>query len=101
LIATDRADLGDGSISAPINVDENGSGGVSAWVFTGSTASGTVSGPGTASGGNCVGWTQGCGVCFGDHWYAHVGKSDRTNDDWVEGGNLFCSNASRIYCFED
>jgi hypothetical protein len=101
LIATDRADLADGSISAPINVDENGSTGVSDWVFTGSTAAGTVSGPGTASGGNCVGWTQGHGVWAGDHWYAHVGKSYRSDAYWVVGGNLFCSHGSRVYCFED
>lgn len=99
LIAEDRADLGDGSILVPINQTETGSG-YSGFVCTGSNASGTATGPSTASGGNCQGWTRGCGVCDGDHWYVAIGDSSRSSDDWVERGQSFCGSC-RLYCFED
>jgi hypothetical protein len=98
LIAEDKADLTDGSIASPINIDQLG-GTSSVWVCTGSSESGTATGPATASGGNCEGWTRGCGVCDGDHWYVEVGRSAYTNDDWSTAGWNFCGSCY-LYCFE-
>jgi hypothetical protein len=98
LIAEDKADLTDGSIATPININQLG-GTTSVWVCTGSSEAGTATGPATASGGNCQGWTRGCGVCDGDHWYAEVGRSAYTNDDWSTAGWNFCGSCY-LYCFE-
>jgi hypothetical protein len=98
LIAEDKADLTDGSIASPINIDQLG-GTSSVWVCTGSSESGTATGPATASGGNCEGWTRGCGVCDGDHWYVEVGRSAYTNDDWSTAGWNTCGSCY-LYCFE-
>ena len=67
---------------------------------TGSFEAVYATGPATASGGNCQGWTRGCGVCDGDHWYAEVGRSDRTSDDWSTAGSSFCGSCY-LCCFED
>ena len=97
-IADDKADLTDGSIANPINVNELGST-TYGFVCTGSSEAGYATGPSTASGGNCQGWTRGCGVCDGDHWYAEVGRTDRTSDDWSTAGWNFCGSCT-LYCFE-
>jgi len=98
LIAEDKADLTDGSIAAPININQLG-GNTSVWVCTGSSESGVATGPATASGGNCQGWTRGCGVCDGDHWYVEVGRSWYSSDDWSTAGWNFCGSC-HLYCFE-
>lgn len=101
LIAVDKADLTDGSIAVPISINEHGTS-TSTWVCTGSSEAGYATGPSTASGGNCAGWTRGCGVCGTptDHWYVEVGRSDRTNDDWSTAGWSFCGSC-HLYCFEN
>ena len=96
-IANDKGDLLDGSISVPINLNETG-GTNSGFVFTGSNASG--SSYGSSTNGLCVGWTRGCGVCYGNHFYAQVGRADRSNDDWVDVGWVKCHTGSHLYCFE-
>lgn len=98
LIATDKSDLTDGSIAHPIRINQYGTD-TYGWVCTGSSEAGYATGPSTASGGNCQGWTRGCGVCDGDHWYVEVGRSDRTSDDWSTAGWSFCGSC-RLYCFE-
>jgi hypothetical protein len=98
VIAQDKSDLLDGSIAVTISIDEYGSS-RSGFVFTGSNASG--SSHGSSTNGLCVGWTRGCGACFGNHFYAQVGRADRSNDDWVDTGWVFCSNGGGLYCFED
>ena len=97
-IADDKADLTDGSIANPININELGTA-TYGFVCTGSSEAGYATGPATASGGNCQGWTRGCGVCDGDHWYVEVGRTDRTSDDWSTAGWNFCG-ACTLYCFE-
>ena len=96
-IAQDKSDLLDGSISVPINLTETGSTS-SGFVFTGSNASGVSYG--SSTNGLCVGWTRGCGVCYGNHFYAQVGRADRNNDDWVDVGWVKCHTGSHLYCFE-
>ena len=98
LVAMDQADLTDGSIAAPIAINENLSF-TSTSVCTGSSAAGYATGGSTASGGNCAGWTRGCGVCDGDHWYVEVGDSNRTSAHWSNKGWGFCGSC-HLYCFE-
>jgi hypothetical protein len=97
-IAVDKASLLDGSLDAPLNVTELGTV-VSKAVFTGSVANGTQ-GTHTRVNGLCDEWENGCGVCYGDHYYAQSGQSGNTNDDWVDWGWQFCSSGSGLYCFE-
>ena len=97
-IADDKIDLTDGSIANPININELGTT-TYGFVCTGSSESGYATGPATASGGNCQGWTRGCGVCDGDHWYVEVGRPERTSDDWSTAGWNFCGSCA-LYCFE-
>ncbi len=92
LIATDKSDLTDGSIAHPIRINQYGTN-TYGWVCTGSSEAGYAAGP------SCEGWTRGCGVCDGDHWYVEVGHSDRTSDDWSTAGWSFCGSC-RLYCFE-
>ena len=92
-IANDKTDLTDGSIAAPIHITEDG-GRLETWVCTGATETGG------STGYDCRGWTWGCGVCEGDHWYVEVGNSGRTTDDWSTAGWSFCGSCY-LYCFED
>jgi hypothetical protein len=93
LIANDKADLTDGSIAVPIQLTQYGTY-MSTWVCTGATETGG------STGYDCVGWTRGCGVCDGDHWYVESGNSGRTSDDWSTAGWSFCGSCY-LYCFED
>ena len=98
-IAVDRDDLFDGGIAAPINVNEYGDS-ATRNVYTGSDTDGTR---GTNSWGNglCKNWTQGCGVCEGNHWYAQSGLSGESGSRWIAWGWQFCGGGSSLYCFED
>ncbi len=98
VIATSRADLTDGSISHAINLDENGAT-QSKWVKTGTDTNGTR-GTSSSTNGLCTNWTNGCGVCYGNHFYATTGRSYETGSGWTNVGWLFCSQSSGIYCFE-
>lgn len=98
-IATSRADLLDGSLSAAIQIDEYGAS-QSKWVFTGSTTAGTSAASGSAVNGLCADWSNGCGVCYGNHYYATVGRSYESGGNWTNVGWVFCSQASGLYCFE-
>lgn len=98
-IATSRADLLDGSLASPIQVDENGSR-QSKWVFTGSTTAGLSAASGSSVNGLCADWTNGCGVCYGNHYYATVGRSYESSSNWTNVGWIFCSQSSGLYCFE-
>ncbi len=98
-IATSRADLLDGALSAAIQLDEYGAT-QSKWVFTGSTIAGSSAASGSSVNGLCADWTNGCGVCYGNHFYATVGRSYETDSDWTNVGWVFCSTSSGLYCFE-
>ena len=99
LIADDRDDLLDGGIAAPINIDENGNP-ATRNVYTGSVEDGTR-GTNTWGNGLCKDWTQGCGVCEGNHWYAQSGLSNESGSRWVNWGWQFCGGGSSVYCFEN
>lgn len=97
-IAVNRDDLLDGGLAAPINVDENGDTAIRN-VYTGSVEDGTT-GTNTWGNGLCKNWTQGCGVCEGNHWYAQSGLSNESGNRWVNWGWQFCGGGSSLYCFE-
>jgi hypothetical protein len=89
VVANDKADLIDGSLDLPINLDENSVNVGFMQVWTGSNAGGTVT-----AGSTCVDWTtavSGPGT---------MGSSGAINDDWTDFGGAGCSSPFRMYCFE-
>lgn len=88
MVAENLADLTDGSLQNPINLDENGIVRDGAGVWTGTGSNGTFAGNGNP----CNGWTGG--------GFGLRGTSAATGGAWTQnGGLLSCPNSSRIYCF--
>ena len=90
-IAQTKADLVDGTLDAPLNVDEFGTF-YSNWVaWTGSTTDGLTTGA------DCVGWSVGDGSAQGT-----VGLVNTSSWDWVEAGSSGCGlSPVRLYCFSN
>ncbi|MBS3099038.1 hypothetical protein J4462_02395, partial [Candidatus Pacearchaeota archaeon] len=86
-IADDWNDLIDGSLDAPINVDENGNL-HQAEVWTGTDPRGFTTNY------NCNDWQEPNGMS------GSVGDSSSTNDGWTVVSDHVCSNLNAIYCFE-
>lgn len=99
-VANSLSDLTDGGLNAPINIDENGRT-YSSWVLTGTNTSGSASYSGSTVNGLCANWTNGCGVCYGNHYYMTIGVASESDRDWTDTGWLFCSSSVPLYCFED
>jgi hypothetical protein len=93
-IATSWADLTDGTLLAPITIDQTGAStvdsGTRAWTHTLSdgTAGGTLSE-------NCVNWTSANDSDNGDE-----GQPVATSDNWTDFAAGVCSNSFRLYCFQ-
>ena len=98
-VASSRADLLDGSLSATISVNELGAA-QSGYVLTGSTTSGGPAYSGSTGNGLCSDWSKSCGVCYGNHWYMTAGHSGETGKNWTDLGWLFCGGSYSVYCFE-
>lgn len=98
-VASSRADLLDGSLSATISVNELGAA-QSGYVLTGSTISGGPAYSGGTGNGLCSDWSMSCGVCYGNHWYMTAGNSSETGKNWTDLGWLFCGGSYPVYCFE-
>ncbi|MCX4243061.1 DUF1554 domain-containing protein [Paraliomyxa miuraensis] len=88
IIATDLADLLDGSLDAPIDVDETGT-----MVF-GDVWTGTLA-DGTAAPVHCIDWTQGASPLTG-----RCGSSATTTTAWTDNITPTCGAGLRLYCFE-
>lgn len=90
-VANNWKDLTDGTLTKSININELGSWVPSAdgIVWTNTTASGTRAS--TTS--HCSNWTSIEGLGF-------YGVSGITYSAWTQGRNSNCSNAHRLYCFE-
>jgi hypothetical protein len=103
VVATDYADLIDGTLNVPINMTEVGGSqpptdpicsGATDWVHTGTSSNGMPSG--TA---NCIGWTD---AAAPGAW----GKTTESNSSWstsCSGGNAaaaLCGMRGSLYCFE-
>lgn len=86
-IADDWADLTDGTLDAPINLDAVGS------VYFGTIQTGTTT-SGTHSGSSCSDWTTASMPSRGD--------PTSTSSTWTDGyiGMEACNNAMAFYCFE-
>jgi hypothetical protein len=91
LVATSWADLTDGTLARPINLDERGARAPAVEVWTGTTVSGESSGQ------RCVGF----GSASPGAPPADVGIADRWDGGWTEAYEQVCSRTDpRIYCFE-
>jgi hypothetical protein len=89
LIAVSFADLTDGSLDAPISVDETGAPASSPTVaWTGVNSDGTFAGAGLA----CSDWTAAGNGLVGDRF--------STTSTWTKHTVLNCSLELAIYCFE-
>jgi hypothetical protein len=90
-IANNMAELLDGALDAPIQVDENGdtlSGAPEVFeVWTGTDTNGTNSVVG-----NCDNWTSNSST-------AQSGRADAMDATWTEAGEVNCDDARRLYCF--
>lgn len=92
IIANNWADLTDGNLKAPININEKGAA-VNDYTFTNTTASGQVYGSGY---GNCVNWSGTSDTYI-------VGWSGSSGSGWTDywgGGSRWCSFPAKLYCFE-
>jgi hypothetical protein len=87
-IANDWADLTDGAIAAPINLNEFGAMVAPDFVWT------NVFGPGTAYGGpNCFNWASGAPE------FGVVGSAESVSAGWTLYYAGSCDSAFRLYCF--
>ncbi|HMA92526.1 MAG TPA: hypothetical protein VKP30_07560, partial [Polyangiaceae bacterium] len=90
VIANDWADLVDGQLAAPINVDEHGNPTFAAEVWTGSSADGT------AATDTCADWTSTDPTVYGQQ-----GVTDRADTGWSNVYLQFCDRALiRLMCFQ-
>jgi hypothetical protein len=93
VVADDMADLLDGTLDAPILIDESGNTVAGAFeVWTATNADGT-SGAGT-----CDNWTS-----SDAGFVALIGRSDAVDDTWTNVNNIVddCETFNRLYCFAD
>ena len=98
----------DGSLAAPINLDETGKTPAAAAtstncftnpirVFTNTNKDGTAFS--TLAADTCNGWTTNSSNLAAYHQMD--GYADGTNNQWTEGcANDYCNNVSHLYCFE-
>ena len=85
-VATSKADLTDGTLSNPINSNENGV------VFSTLVWTGTLL-TGLKDANTCNDWTSASG-------YGQRGWTTFSNTAWTQGGNADCATTLGIYCFE-
>jgi hypothetical protein len=89
IVATAKTDLASGTLKAPLDKDEKGQTppieNDQVWTATGKN--------GAYLADDCQGWaaTTGNGV---------VGEAERSDDRWTARGNASCTEAKRLYCFE-
>ena len=91
MVASNMADILDGTLNAGITFNEYGDGPVLQYAWTGTTLSGT------SSANTCTDWS--------DNTSGAAGTSGFTNSPasglWVAGGNSTCNTPNRLYCLED
>jgi len=98
-VADNWADLVDGNLAAPINVDEQGVGDYTVSVWTGTYSDGSI----PASDGdlgrtvNCSDWSYGP---YPDDSFGLVGQSWQTDARWTDAQAQLCSSEAHIYCFQ-
>jgi hypothetical protein len=88
-VAPNWAGLIDGTLDAPINVDENGAS-QAFFAWTGTLANGT------SSPDNCNAWTA-----SSNGIHTEFGNTGASNSDWtIINGNAGCGNLFPLYCFQ-
>lgn len=95
VVANSFADLTDGSILSPINLDEFGNpvaGTVTVW--THSNSAGNLKNAGQNA---CTTWTSSSPASEG----AQTGEADETNALWTDSNFLGCDTARHLYCLKD
>ncbi|MCM2343553.1 MAG: hypothetical protein NDJ24_03255 [Alphaproteobacteria bacterium] len=98
LIANGWNDLWDGSISNPINYDENGVlVTTNTPTFTDTAFNGVPHGPSVYFGYNCTTWTSGSSSAV----YHYSGYLGGTGSSWVANTGRDCTQVGRLYCFEN
>ena len=91
VIAASWADLTDGAILAPIQVDESGNSSADPEAWTNTQADGTVDAPGR----HCQNWTD------GNQSIGAVGVTPATDAAWTESGRVAaCFAGAKLYCFQ-
>jgi hypothetical protein len=102
IVATSYADLTDGSLAMPINLDENGSespalASVNCPNVFGPVWSNTTPGGEYAGGTACTGWFSGNNLITGK-----IGSSTAVGNSWSEalGCNVPCGTSLPIYCVQ-
>jgi len=100
VIANNWADLTDGTLANPINIDENGQVQTSVSAWSNTTISGTFdsNSNGGCGGTVCGSWTIG-GSCNNPNC-GQTGNSGATDQNWTRGGAACCHVNMRLYCFE-
>jgi hypothetical protein len=93
-VADDWADLTDGSLDNPINVDESGNATSSAAVWTHTDIDGTWWGDGN-EGSGCTGFTSGQSTET-----SVLGNPGRSDASWTVSGFSACGSPRPVYCFE-
>ncbi len=88
-IASSYADLTDGTLSAPISLDQTGGATVSAGVWTGTDDDGSWAGVDD----DCAGWTDISSA-------GRTGEVLAADEDWTDGVWDTCYSSYALYCFE-
>ena len=96
LIATNWADLTDGSIANPINIDENKTGPVYFDAYTGTDYRGMYYDDGIGNDFTCSGWTAAPSNGIGG-W---SGDMESTGFDWAGDGIGYCDAPNHLYCIQ-
>ena len=91
VIATDRANLIDGSIDNPINKDEGGNLVSSEKVWTGTSEFGIQK-----DSQHCIDWTSNSPTPD----KGRKGDTGETDKKWTEDGEENCDQSRRLYCFQ-
>ena len=89
-LANDWADLIDGTIQAPFQVNEVGATVASNIPWTATLATGAKTSP------NCTNWTSSANVGV----QGYYGSSTVTNTMWTQNNVGFCNVLHRLYCFQ-
>ncbi len=90
IVADTWADLVDGTVDNPINIDPFGNSGAdSKEVWTNTAVDGTPVGNV-----NCMGWTKSGGQD------GPVGERDQSNDKWTNAAIKGCGGVKHLYCFQ-
>jgi hypothetical protein len=98
MVASNWADLTDGSLLAPIDVDETGqivpAESKSVWRNTNSDGTPNTGGSDPPAPTDCAGWT----TAEGDGWFADAYRVDQR---WTALPSVMsCDDSARIYCFQ-